>query len=87
MSIIDINGVLSFLDLDARPKDGSAADAGDNLGEHLSFERKVLTCLALQSACSLSGTHQDDEHTSLHPHSGDTAWWGEWKKHITDAHA
>lgn len=44
MSIIDINGVLTFFDLDTRatPGAGGAIEGGQSsdLGEHLSFERK-----------------------------------------------
>jgi len=35
MSIIDINGVLSFFDMDGHPEEGS-----DEVGVHMSFERK-----------------------------------------------
>lgn len=39
LSIIDINGILSFFDLDARPEN-AAGGSGGHPGEHLSFERK-----------------------------------------------
>jgi hypothetical protein len=38
MSIIDINGILSFFDLDIRKPDGSGKLV---VGEHLAYERKV----------------------------------------------
>ncbi len=49
MSIIDINGILSFFDLDTRKPD--PANPGKTLvGEHLSYERKVRkpSCRRLQ---------------------------------------
>lgn len=42
MSIIDINGVLSFYDLEAK----GSGKAGTQ-GEHLAFERKVCSCLCV----------------------------------------
>jgi hypothetical protein len=40
MSIIDINGILSFFDLDTRKPDPSNPSK-TIVGEHLSYERKV----------------------------------------------
>ena len=40
MSIIDINGILSFFDLDTRKPD-PANPAKSIIGEHLAYERKV----------------------------------------------
>jgi hypothetical protein len=39
MSIIDINGILSFFDLDVRKPDATGKMV---VGEHLSYERKVM---------------------------------------------
>ena len=39
MSIIDINGILSFFDLDVRKPDATGKMV---VGEHLSYERKVI---------------------------------------------
>lgn len=55
MSIIDINGILSFFDLDTRRPD--PANAGKTIvGEHLSYERKVrcvgVRCVATRGTCS-----------------------------------
>ena len=38
MSIIDINGILSFFDLDVRKPDATGKMV---VGEHLAYERKV----------------------------------------------
>lgn len=42
MSIIDINGVLTFFDLTAKATGGGA----NTVGEHLSFERKASSSAA-----------------------------------------
>jgi hypothetical protein len=48
MSIIDINGILSFFDLDVRKPDASGKLV---VGEHLSYERKVSFTRSSSQIC------------------------------------
>jgi hypothetical protein len=69
MSIIDINGILSFFDLDTRKPD--PANPGKTLvGEHLSYERKVCK----PSCRRLQGGARTTLPMLSHPWQGCTLW-------------